>query len=569
MADSNFAFKPLAGSNVVVTGGSRDIGGGIVKELGLAGAKTMAVFRSHGDRAQRIVDEIKGKSAEPVLVQADLVTKDGQETVFGKWNESFGNNIDALVLCASGATMEINVDANMALVDKFLELRKERIKKGEKLTQGQIIFLQSEPGHFHRVIDGVFDFLEYYRTKVGPAKRAGEDALRQRLGKMKEVGVRTIVVCPPEVTDTFNMKLFELQEKQARDKSRELSAMLGTRPYVTIGEVAKKVREILDDESPVNGHTQLFTGLSDSLTMLNQIYGEEAVYVHTFQKLSEDKGVGRIVVNPALWKREDEPSFAGKVKGKNEDHLESELAVTKEHMRGHFREDIAFLLPGHKSVRTAAVALGNFLDNKEGGFRLKKYASVKFRSPVLPGQTLRTSVIARPRSGEAIPEAQKIAASSPTPRNDIIIGDAVQTVNGKESMDIRGMVVEKVTDENKSVLLLDQLIEAAAQTVGMQVLENLKNEDLLPLFHSTGEAEMIGDVKAGENLLVKAEKVKIVKAGQMNIFSADITITKGSVEMVEEKDDRIAKVTKEETVATIKSLQGLLLPKEEVLKKIS
>ena len=104
--------------------------------------------------------------------------------------------------------MEINVDANMALVDKFLAIRKALIKKGEQLSPATIIFLQSEPGHYQRVIDGVFDFIAYYREKVGPAKRAGEDAFRDRLKVMDEAQTRGIVVCPPEVTDTFNMKLF-------------------------------------------------------------------------------------------------------------------------------------------------------------------------------------------------------------------------------------------------------------------------------------------------------------------------------------------------------------------------
>ncbi len=518
-------------------------------ELAKSGAKVMAIFRSHADRAQKIVDSVKeANGQEPMLVQADLVTEEGQKLVFSEWKEKFNNDIDILVLCASGATMEINVDANMALVDKFLSLRSEFLKKGEKLSGAKIIFLQSEPGHFHRVIDGVFDFLEYYRTKVGPAKRAGEDALRKRLKKMNQVGVHAVVVCPPEVTDTFNMKLFELQEKQARGKSRELSAMLGTKSYVNIGEVASRVKELLDKDGLLNGRTELFGGVTDSLTILNSIYEENAVYVHTFQKLTEGQGVGRVIVNPSIWQREKEPLFEGVVKSEEKISLVSELEITKDHMRGHFRSDLAFILPGHKSIRTASVALGKLLNLEK--IRLKKYTSVKFRSPVTPGQTLVTKVT--------------VSQSGNTAK-----GDALQTVNGKESMDIRGMIVEPLGNKSESVLLLDQLIEAAAQTVGMQVLTGVKEEELLPLFHSTGEAEMISDVKAGDNLLVKAEKVRIIQTGKMQIFSADLEITRGTFNTVTENGDTIVKLVKEEKIAVIKSLQGLLLPKQEVLKKIS
>ena len=563
-ADSqNFQFKPLSESNVVVTGGSRDIGGGIVLELSKAGARVEAIFRKHEQRAQKIAEEVKKSgNQEPIFIQADLTSPEGLETVFNSWKEKFGNKVDILVLCASGSTIEINVDANMALIDKYLSLRQEQIKKGETLTPGTIIFLQSEPGHYHRVIDGVFDFLEYYRTKVGPAKRAGEDALRSRLAKMQEANVRAVVVCPPEVTDTFNMKLFEMQDLEARDKSRELSAMLGTKPYVTISEVAAKVKKILEDPEVLNGHIELFEGISDGLTTLSAIYGDEAIYVHTFKKLGENKGVGRIIVNPSLWKRQDEPSFLGEIKNRSQNQLITSLTMKKEHMLGHFKEDLSPIFPGHKSIRTAALSLGQFLDKDKvelENLRLRKYQSVKFRSPVLPGQTLTT----------------KVTLTNPPPfikggsgGISSVVGNAAQSVNDKETMDIRGMVVEFVKDGEKSALLLDQLIESAAQTVGMQVLVNLGSEDLLPLFHSTGEAEIFENVRPGDNLLIKAMNVKISKSGSMNIFSADFKITRALIESVSEKGEKFSKVTKEELIATIKSLQGLLLPKEEVLKKL-
>ena len=539
----NDNLKTMQNKNIVITGGSRDIGGGIVLELAKAGAKVTAVFRSHGDRAQKIADEIKKSGGqEPNLVQADLTTKEGQEALFNNWKEKYSDNIDALVLCASGATIEINVDANMALVDKLLSLRKERLDKDEQLPPATIIFLQSEPGHYQRVIDGVFNFLDYYRDKVGPAKRAGEDALRERLPKMAEVDVRGIVVCPPEVTDTFNMKLFELQNKEARSKSRELSAKLGTLPFVTIAQVAKKVHDLLEDATIKNGHHQLFGNVTDGLTGLSVIYGDEAIYVHTFEKTDEASGIGRVIVNPKLWKREEEPSYNS-----------TSLKITKEHVRGHFRPDIASLFPGHKSVRTAATALGQSLKSESPeNIYLSKYRTVKFRSPVLPGQTLTTKITISDKS------------------EDAVTGDAIQSVNDKESMDIRGMHVKKIKNKGEeSALLLDQLVEASAQTVGMYVLASLQNSDLLPLFHSTGEAELIKSIQPGDNLLIKANNVKIVKAGPMNIFSSDIEIYRAFTEMTEENGAIIAKVTKEELVSTIKSLQGLLLPKTEILKKLA
>jgi 3-hydroxymyristoyl/3-hydroxydecanoyl-(acyl carrier protein) dehydratase len=358
------------------------------------------------------------------------------------------------------------------------------------------------------------------------------------------------------------MKLFELQNKEARSRSRELSTKLGTKNFVSISQVAKRVSEIITDPKIPNQHLELFGGLKDGLAVLSAIYGEEAIYIHTFEKVGEGRGVGRTIVNPMLWKRNNEPSFAGEKCHSREGgnpapskDINTELHITKDHMRGHFRPDIASLLPGHKSIRTAAISLGRFLNEDknldEQKIYLKKYSSVKFRSPVLPGQTLETKVTLDEKSEETV------------------TGHAVQTVNEKESMDIRGMQVVKLkNNENQSALLLDQLVEAAAQCVGMYVLESLNQEKLLPLFHSTGEAKIYKSIEPGDNLLIKTEHAKIVKMGSMNIFSADLEITRGSIEMIEENGKKEPKVTKEETIATIKNLQGLLLPKEEVLKKL-
>lgn len=543
---NKFLPKPLSSCNIVVTGGSRDIGGGIVLELAKTGAKVQSVFRSKPERAQKIADDVKTAGGpEPILLQADLVTPEGKDALFKAWSENFGNDIDILILCASGATMEINVDANMALVDKYLDLRIEKIKAGKEISEGKIIFLQSEPGHFQRVIDGVFDFLDYYRDKVGPAKRAGEDAFRKRLSKMNDAGVKGITVCPPEVTDTFNMKLFELQNKEARTKSRELSKKLGTEDFVTIAQVAKRVHELIESKNVLNGHLELFDDIQDGLTVLSSIYGDAAIYVHTFKKTSDSTGTGRLIVNPALWKRDAEPSYAGDVISKSEKELTSSLSIVKEHMPGHFRDDIASLFPGHKSLRTAFTSLSRFmqadLGTDESKIRLKGYSRVKFKGTVVPGDKLVTKV--------NLIEKQE----------GFIRGDAVQSVNDLVTTEISGMNVERAVD-TVSAMSLDQLVEAGAQAVGMFVMQSMREAgemeaEVLPLFHSTGEAIMNGEAAAGDNILIYLEKARIIKANNMNIFSADALFKK--------KTDK-----GEEEIASVKSLSGVILPKEEVLKKI-
>jgi 3-hydroxymyristoyl/3-hydroxydecanoyl-(acyl carrier protein) dehydratase len=275
---------------------------------------------------------------------------------------------------------------------------------------------------------------------------------------------------------------------------------------------------------------------------LSVIYGDEAIYVQSFELTELDGGVGHIRVDLAIWKRDEEPSFTGKIQKKEASELTSALRVTKDHTRGHFRKDIAYIFPGHKSVRTAGITLGRFLNKDKSvdasKMYLQSYDSVKFRNPVRPGEILKTEV-----------SVTDVKATHVT-------GDAKQSVDGNETMIIKGMTVKPIKNaKDESALSLDQLIEASAQTVGLFVLDKLQEKEVLPLFHGTGKAELLQSVHDGDNLLIKTKKARLVQAKTMNIFSADIEIFR-----------RIA--AKEELVAEIKNVQGLLLPREEVLKKI-
>jgi 3-hydroxymyristoyl/3-hydroxydecanoyl-(acyl carrier protein) dehydratase len=361
---------------------------------------------------------------------------------------------------------------------------------------------------------------------------------------MENLGVRAIVVCPPEVTDTFNMKLFELQNPKAREKSRELSAKLGTKNFVTIAEVANKVHKLLENPKVKNGHIQLFGGVKDGLTPLSMIYGNEAIYVTTYQKIGDNLGVGRLIVNPSVWKRDEEPSFAGEIVEKDEKHLVSKLKVTKEYMRGHFHEEIALILPGHKSIRITAIALGQLL-HKDSDTYLSSYDSVKFRSPILPGKTITTKI--------TLTSGDQADAS-------IYIAD-----NDKSVLDIKGLKVKKLseaksasggTKKGESVLFLDQLLEAAAQTVGLHVLYEKEDLSGLPMFLGTEKAELVGSVQTADDLLIKIGSVKILNMQNMQVFTVDVRIYKK------------ASTVAEELVATIKTLQGIIVSKEELLKKL-
>src|SRR5664279_1365865 len=124
-------------------------------------------------------------------------------------------------------------------------------------------------------------------------------------------------------------------------------------------------------------------------------------------------------------------------------------------------------------------------------------------------------------------------------------------------MQIRGMTVKQIqNNERQSVLLLDQLVEAAAQTVGLYVLDSLQSTQVLPLFHGTGQAELLKNVHSDDNLLIKTNKVRVIKAKTMSIFISDLQIYRTLVKTRKKGITKTSEVVNEELIAEIKNLQG-------------
>ena len=131
--------KELEGKNIFVTGGSRDIGASIVDHLLDAGANVDFCYH-HSSQEQHLLEKYSSKNggapfsytktgAEINLlsennfvdyVKADLKNANGREDVFRFLESLNGRNWDNLVLNASDSLLELNVDANLALVNKFL-----------------------------------------------------------------------------------------------------------------------------------------------------------------------------------------------------------------------------------------------------------------------------------------------------------------------------------------------------------------------------------------------------------------------------------------------------------------
>ena len=240
--------RPLAGKVALITGSSRDIGAEIAKALAIEGVNIVGNYRNKKKRADEIQETLRSFGVTSEFVQADITNEDDRKKLKETAENLSGGKLDILVLNASGPSADINVTAANSLIDEFLPI----------MPRGSIIVLmQSVPGHFEPQLNKLNMIPEFYR-QTAKAKHEGEESLRSRMKEFKENGISFIVVCPPEVSDTANMKVFKRYDPLISDKHAKISEMLGLPNAVTKEQVGKRVAELLKRKDLPTGYVELF-----------------------------------------------------------------------------------------------------------------------------------------------------------------------------------------------------------------------------------------------------------------------------------------------------------------------
>jgi len=238
----------LSGKVALITGSSRDIGAEIAKALAIEGVNIVGNYRNKKKRADEVQKTLRSFGVTSEFVQADITNEDDRKKLKETTENLSGGKLDILVLNASGPSADINVTAANSLVDKFLPI----------MPRGSIIVLmQSVPGHFEPQLNELKMIPEFYKP-IAKAKHEGEESLRSRIKEFKENGISFIVVCPPEVSDTANMKVFKHYDPLISDKHVKISEMLGLPSAVTKEQVGKKVAELLKRKDLPMGYVELF-----------------------------------------------------------------------------------------------------------------------------------------------------------------------------------------------------------------------------------------------------------------------------------------------------------------------
>lgn len=210
----------LTGKTALVTGSSRGIGADTARYLAQAGANVVLNFRNKAPRAEKLATELRGLGVEVLTVGADLTDAASVAEMFSAVQERFGS-LDILVLNASGGmeggmaedyALTLNRDAQVGALEAAIPL----------MTSGsRVVFVTSHQAHF---IETTPTMPEY--EPVAKSKRAGEDALRERIPALAEKGIEFVVVSGDMIEGTITATLLERANPGAIAERRESAGKL-------------------------------------------------------------------------------------------------------------------------------------------------------------------------------------------------------------------------------------------------------------------------------------------------------------------------------------------------------
>lgn len=210
----------LSGMTALITGSSRGIGADTARYLAEAGANVVINYRDKAPRAQKLATELSALGVETLVVGADLTDEGSVAAMMAAIGETFGS-LDILVLNASGGmesgmgedyALVLNRDAQLGVLSAALPLLHDR---------SRVVFVTSHQAHFIRTTPTMPEY-----EAVALSKRAGEDALRERIPELAERGIEFVVVSGDMIEGTITATLLERANPGAIATRRESAGKL-------------------------------------------------------------------------------------------------------------------------------------------------------------------------------------------------------------------------------------------------------------------------------------------------------------------------------------------------------
>ncbi|WP_207456976.1 SDR family oxidoreductase [Desertivibrio insolitus] len=220
----------LAGKTAIVTGSSRGIGADTATYFAEAGANVVINYRNKARRAEQLVEKLTAAGHSAIAVGADLTDAESVQALVQQTVDTFGG-VDILVLNASGGmetgmgedyAMTLNRDAQINVLEQV----------APHLGEGaRIVFVTSHQAHFIRTTPTMPEYVP-----VALSKRAGEDALRERIPELAERAIGFTVVSGDMIEGTVTATLLDRANPGAIEARREQAGKL-----YNVGEFAAEV----------------------------------------------------------------------------------------------------------------------------------------------------------------------------------------------------------------------------------------------------------------------------------------------------------------------------------------
>lgn len=235
----------LSGKTALVTGSSRGIGADTVRYFAQAGANVVINFRNKAPRAEKLATQLRELGVQVLVVGADLTDDASVQAMFAEVEQTFGS-LDVLVLNASGGmeggmaedyALQLNRDAQVRVLETALPL----LGSGSR-----VVFVTSHQAHFIRTTPTMAEY-----EPVALSKRAGEDALRERIPALDERGIEFVVVSGDMIEGTITATLLERANPGAIALRREDAGKL-----YNVSEFAAEVALAAVEPVPAD-HTRL------------------------------------------------------------------------------------------------------------------------------------------------------------------------------------------------------------------------------------------------------------------------------------------------------------------------
>lgn len=245
------AAGSLIGKRVLVTGSSRGVGADTISYFAAAGADVVINYRNKEARAIKLAESLQQYSGKALVCGADLTDSDSVEQLAATIKKEFGG-LDILVLNASGGmergmaedyAMQLNRDSQVRMLETMLPL----------LSAGaRVVFVTSHQAHFIRTTPTMPEY-----EPVALSKRAGEDALRERMPELAARGIGFVVVSGDMIEGTITATLLERANPGAIAARRE-----GAGKLYNVAEFAAEVALAAIEPVPAD-NTRLVGDVSD------------------------------------------------------------------------------------------------------------------------------------------------------------------------------------------------------------------------------------------------------------------------------------------------------------------